>query len=216
MNKKIKILGLSAFIATGMTPLGATQVFADEANPTQIEEQLDVDENSDIDSIEEEARENQIEDIEEQEIVDQESQEEQDIENTNESEDISSNEDQGAEDGDLVTVINEDMHTQGTEIEDNDQDLDENENIDVDDADEEQDIDKNNEDKNLDEENQDIDVDDVEKDQDIDNNESDQFELIGKPNNSDIPKTSDAGIGGYVGTMVAAIGGLFALIKKMI
>lgn len=193
MNKKIKILGLSAFIVTGMAPLGATQVFADDANPTQIEEQLDVDENSDIDSIEEEARENQIE---EQEIVDQESQEEQEIENTNESEDISSNEDQGAEDGDLVTVINEDMHTQETEIEDNDQDLDENENID--------------------EENQDIDVDDVEKDQNIDNNESDQFELIGKPNNSDIPKTSDAGIGGYVGTMVAAIGGLFALIKKMI
>ena len=50
MNNKIKILGLSAFIATGMVPLGATQIFANEINPTQVEERnLDIYEDYDID-----------------------------------------------------------------------------------------------------------------------------------------------------------------------
>ena len=54
MNNKIKILGLSAFIATGMVPLGATQIFANEINPTQVEERnLDIYEDYDIDENEE-------------------------------------------------------------------------------------------------------------------------------------------------------------------
>ena len=50
MKNKIKILGLSAFIATGMVPLGSTQIFANEINPTQVEERnLDIEEDYDID-----------------------------------------------------------------------------------------------------------------------------------------------------------------------
>ena len=68
MNNKIKILGLSAFIATGMVPLGATQIFANEINPTQVEERnLDIDEDYDIDDNLEDVDEN--EEIDDSEII---------------------------------------------------------------------------------------------------------------------------------------------------
>ena len=68
MNNKIKILGLSAFIATGMVPLGATQIFANEINPTQVEERnLDIDEDYDTDDNLEDVDEN--EEIDDSEII---------------------------------------------------------------------------------------------------------------------------------------------------
>ena len=68
MKNKIKILGLSAFIATGMVPLGSTQIFANEINPTQVEERnLDIEEDYDIDDNLEDVDEN--EDIDDSEII---------------------------------------------------------------------------------------------------------------------------------------------------
>ena len=118
MKNKIKILGLSAFIATGMVPLGSTQIFANEINPTQVEERnLDIEEDYDIDD--------NLEDVDE----------------------------------------NKDRDSNG-----------------------EQDSEDNNEDELL----------------------------IGQPKSNDTPKTSDAGVGGYIGVIIASIGGLFAVIRKMI
>ena len=68
MNNKIKILGLSAFIATGMVPIGAKQILAKEINPTQVEERnLEIDEDYDIDDNLEDVDEN--EDIDDSEII---------------------------------------------------------------------------------------------------------------------------------------------------
>ena len=46
-------------------------------------------------------------------------------------------------------------------------------------------------------------------------NQEDEL-LIGQPKSNDTPKTSDAGVGGYIGVIIASIGGLFAVIRKMI
>ena len=68
MKNKIKILGLSAFIATGMVPLGSTQIFANEINPTQVEERnLDIEEDYDIDDNLEDVDEDK--DIDDSEII---------------------------------------------------------------------------------------------------------------------------------------------------
>ncbi|MBS7148845.1 MAG: hypothetical protein KH083_10595 [Intestinibacter bartlettii] len=133
MNNKIKILGLSAFIATGMVPLGATQIFANEINPTQVEERnLDIDEDYDIDD--------NLEDIDENEEID---------------------------DSEIIPINDyvEDYQS-----------------------------DNNQEQKD---------------------NQEDEL-LIGQPKSNDTPKTSDAGVGGYIGVIIASIGGLFAVIRKMI
>ena len=133
MNNKIKILGLSAFIATGMVPLGATQIFANEINPTQVEERnLDIDEDYDIDD--------NLEDIDENEEID---------------------------DSEIIPINDyvEDYQS-----------------------------DNNQEQKD---------------------NQEDEL-LLGQPKSNDTPKTSDAGVGGYIGVIIASIGGLFAVIRKMI
>lgn len=141
MNKKIKILGLSVFIAIGMVPLESTQIFADEVNLTQVEERkLYIDENYDTDD----------------------NQEEQDNhEDIGENEDLNFNEEQDV-DYDEIIPIN-----------------------------------------------------DYVEDYDTDDNNTDELELIGQAKGNDIPKTSDAGMGGYIGAIIASIGGLFAVIRKM-
>ena len=139
MNNKIKILGLSAFIATGMVPLGSTQIFANEINPTQVEERnLDIDEDYDIDD--------NLEDIDENEEID---------------------------DSEIIPIndyVEDYQSDNNQESQDNSEDIDENE---------------------------------------------DEL-LIGQPKSNDTPKTSDAGVGGYIGVIIASIGGLFAVIRKMI
>lgn len=133
MNNKIKILGLSAFIATGMVPLGSTQIFANEINPTQVEERnLDIEEDYDIDD--------NLEDVDENEEID---------------------------DSEIIPINDyvEDYQS-----------------------------DNNQEQKD---------------------NQEDEL-LIGQPKSNDTPKTSDAGVGGYIVTMSAVVGGLFVLIRKMV
>ena len=132
MNNKIKILGSSAFIATGMVPLGATQIFANEINPTQVEERnLDIYEDYDIDENEE---------IDDSEIIP------------------------------INDYVEDYQSDNNQESQDNSEDIDENE---------------------------------------------DEL-LIGQPKSNDTPKTSDAGVVGYIGVIIASIGGLFAVIRKMI
>ena len=139
MKNKIKILGLSAFIATGIVPLGATQIFANEINPTQVEERnLDIDEDYDIDD--------NLEDVDENEEID---------------------------DSEIIPIndyVEDYQSDNNQESQDNSEDIDENE---------------------------------------------DEL-LIGQPKSNDTPKTSDAGVGGYIGVIIASIGGLFAVIRKMI
>ena len=154
MNNKIKILGLSAFIATGMVPLGSTQIFANEINPTQVEERnLDIDEDYDIDD--------NLEDVDENEEID---------------------------DSEIIPIndyVEDDQSDNNQEGQDNSEDINENKDRD---SNEEQDSEDNNEDELL----------------------------IGQPKSNDTPKTSDAGVGGYIGVIIASIGGLFAVIRKMI
>ena len=133
MNNKIKILGLSAFIATGMVPLGATQIFANEINPTQVEERnLDIEEDYDIDD--------NLEDVDENEEID---------------------------DSEIIPIND---YVEGYQPDNNQEQKD---------------------------------------------NQEDEL-LIGQPKSNDTPKTSDAGVGGYIGVIIASIGGLFAVIRKMI
>ena len=154
MKNKIKILGLSAFIATGMVPLGSTQIFANEINPTQVEERnLDIEEDYDIDD--------NLEDVDENEDID---------------------------DSEIIPIndyVEDDQSDNNQEGQDNSEDIDENE-----------DRDSNGE-------------------QDSEDNNEDEL-LIGQPKSNDTPKTSDAGVGGYIGVIIASIGGLFAVIRKMI
>ena len=154
MNNKIKILGLSAFIATGMVPLGATQIFANEINPTQVEERnLDIDEDYDIDD--------NLEDVDENEEID---------------------------DSEIIPIndyVEDYQSDNNQEQKDNQEDINENKDRD---SNEEQDSEDNNEDELL----------------------------IGQPKSNDTPKTSDAGVVGYIGVIIASIGGLFAVIRKMI
>lgn len=154
MNNKIKILGLSAFIATGMVPLGATQIFANEINPTQVEERnLDIDEDYDIDD--------NLEDVDENEEID---------------------------DSEIIPIndyVEDDQSDNNQKDQDNSEDINEN-----------KDRDSNGE-------------------QDSEDNNEDEL-LIGQPKSNDTPKTSDAGVGGYIGVIIASIGGLFAVIRKMI
>ena len=154
MKNKIKILGLSAFIATGMVPLGATQIFANEINPTQVEERnLDIEEDYDIDD--------NLEDVDENEDID---------------------------DSEIIPIndyVEDDQSDNNQEGQDNSEDINEN-----------KDRDSNGE-------------------QDSEDNNEDEL-LIGQPKSNDTPKTSDAGVGGYIGVIIASIGGLFAVIRKMI
>ena len=154
MKNKIKILGLSAFIATGMVPLGSTQIFANEINPTQVEERnLDIEEDYDIDD--------NLEDVDENEEID---------------------------DSEIIPINDyvEDYQSDNNQKDqDNSEDINENKDRD---SNEEQDSEDNNEDELL----------------------------IGQPKSNDTPKTSDAGVGGYIGVIIASIGGLFAVIRKMI
>ena len=154
MNNKIKILGLSAFIATGMVPLGSTQIFANEINPTQVEERnLDIEEDYDIDD--------NLEDVDENEEID---------------------------DSEIIPIndyVEDYQSDNNQESQDNSEDINENKDRD---SNEEQDSEDNNEDELL----------------------------IGQPKSNDTPKTSDAGVGGYIGVIIASIGGLFAVIRKMI
>ena len=154
MNNKIKILVLSAFIATGMVPLGATQIFANEINPTQVEERnLDIDEDYDIDD--------NLEDVDENEEID---------------------------DSEIIPIndyVEDYQSDNNQESQDNSEDINEN-----------KDRDSNGE-------------------QDSEDNNEDEL-LIGQPKSNDTPKTSDAGVGGYIGVIIASIGGLFAVIRKMI
>ena len=154
MNNKIKILGLSAFIATGMVPLGSTQIFANEINPTQVEERnLDIDEDYDIDD--------NLEDVDENEDID---------------------------DSEIIPIndyVEDDQSDNNQKDQDNSEDINEN-----------KDRDSNGE-------------------QDSEDNNEDEL-LIGQPKSNDTPKTSDAGVGGYIGVIIASIGGLFAVIRKMI
>ena len=154
MKNKIKILGLSAFIATGMVPLGSTQIFANEINPTQVEERnLDIDEDYDIDD--------NLEDVDENEEID---------------------------DSEIIPIndyVEDYQSDNNQEQKDNQEDINENKDRD---SNEEQDSEDNNEDELL----------------------------IGQPKSNDTPKTSDAGVGGYIGVIIASIGGLFAVIRKMI
>ena len=169
MNNKIKILGLSAFIATGMVPLGATQIFANEINPTQVEERnLDIDEDYDIDD--------NLEDVDENEEID---------------------------DSEIIPIndyVEDYQSDNNQESQDNSEDVDENEEIDdseiipINDYVEGYQPDNNQEQKD---------------------NQEDEL-LIGQPKSNDTPKTSDAGVGGYIGVIIASIGGLFAVIRKMI
>lgn len=154
MNNKIKILGLSAFIATGMVPLGATQIFANEINPTQVEERnLDIGEDYDIDD--------NLEDVDENEEID---------------------------DSEIIPIndyVEDDQSDNNQKDQDNSEDINEN-----------KDRDSNGE-------------------QDSEDNNEDEL-LIGQPKSNDTPKTSVAGVGGYIGVIIASIGGLFAVIRKMI
>ena len=154
MKNKIKILGLSAFIATGMVPLGATQIFANEINPTQVEERnLDIDEDYDIDD--------NLEDVDENEEID---------------------------DSEIIPIndyVEDDQSDNNQKDQDNSEDINEN-----------KDRDSNGE-------------------QDSEDNNEDEL-LIGQPKSNDTPKTSDSGVGGYIGVIIASIGGLFAVIRKMI
>ena len=154
MKNKIKILGLSAFIATGMVPLGSTQIFANEINPTQVEERnLDIDEDYDTDD--------NIEDVDENEEID---------------------------DSEIIPIndyVEDDQSDNNQKDQDNSEDINEN-----------KDRDSNGE-------------------QDSEDNNEDEL-LIGQPKSNDTPKTSDAGVGGYIGVIIASIGGLFAVIRKMI
>ena len=154
MKNKIKILGLSAFIATGMVPLGATQIFANEINPTQVEERnLDIDEDYDIDD--------NLEDVDENEEID---------------------------DSEIIPIND---YVEDYQSDNNQKDQDNSEDIN-----ENKDRDSNGE-------------------QDSEDNNEDEL-LIGQPKSNDTPKTSDAGVGGYIGVIIASIGGLFAVIRKMI
>ena len=154
MKNKIKILGLSAFIATGMVPLGSTQIFANEINPTQVEERnLDIDEDYDTDD--------NLEDVDENEDID---------------------------DSEIIPIndyVEDDQSDNNQKDQDNSEDINEN-----------KDRDSNGE-------------------QDSEDNNEDEL-LIGQPKSKDTPKTSDAGVGGYIGVIIASIGGLFAVIRKMI
>ena len=171
MNNKIKILGLSAFIATGMVPLGATQIFANEINPTQVEERnLDIDEDYDIDD--------NLEDVDENEEID---------------------------DSEIIPIndyVEDDQSDNNQEGQDNSEDIDENEDQGVDDS-------------------QTTPIKDYAESYQPDNNQEQKDNqedelLIGQPKSNDTPKTSDAGVGGYIGVIIASIGGLFAVIRKMI
>ena len=168
MKNKIKILGLSAFIATGMVPLGATQIFANEINPTQVEERnLDIEEDYDIDDNLEDVDEN--EDIDDSEIIpindyvedDQSDNNQKDQDN---SEDIDENEDQGVDDSQTTPIKD---YAESYQPDNNQEQKD---------------------------------------------NQEDEL-LIGQPKSNDTPKTSDAGVGGYIGVIIASIGGLFAVIR---
>ena len=154
MKNKIKILGLSAFIATGMVPLGSTQIFANEINPTQVEERnLDIEEDYDIDD--------NLEDVDENEDID---------------------------DSEIIPIndyVEDDQSDNNQKDQDNSEDINEN-----------KDRDSNGE-------------------QDSEDNNEDEL-LIGQPKSNYTPKTSDAGVGGYIGVIIASIGGLFAVIRKMI
>ena len=154
MKNKIKILGLSAFIATGMVPLGSTQIFANEINPTQVEERnLDIEEDYDIDD--------NLEDVDENEDID---------------------------DSEIIPIndyVEDDQSDNNQKDQDNSEDINEN-----------KDRDSNGE-------------------QDSEDNNEDEL-LIGQPKSNDTPKTSDAGVGGYIGVIIASLGGLFAVIRKMI
>ena len=154
MKNKIKILGLSAFIATGMVPLGSTQIFANEINPTQVEERnLDIEEDYDIDD--------NLEDVDENEDID---------------------------DSEIIPIndyVEDDQSDNNQKDQDNSEDINEN-----------KDRDSNGE-------------------QDSEDNNEDEL-LIGQPKSNDTPKTSDAGVGGYIGVIIASIGGLFAVIRIMI
>ena len=154
MKNKIKILGLSAFIATGMVPFGSTQIFANEINPTQVEERnLDIEEDYDIDD--------NLEDVDENEDID---------------------------DSEIIPIndyVEDDQSDNNQKDQDNSEDINEN-----------KDRDSNGE-------------------QDSEDNNEDEL-LIGQPKSNDTPKTSDAGVGGYIGVIIASIGGLFAVIRKMI
>ena len=154
MKNKIKILGLSAFIATGMVPLGSTQIFANEINPTQVEERnLDIEEDYDIDD--------NLEDVDENEDID---------------------------DSEIIPIndyVEDDQSDNNQKDQDNSEDINEN-----------KDRDSNGE-------------------QDSEDNNKDEL-LIAQPKSNDTPKTSDAGVGGYIGVIIASIGGLFAVIRKMI
>ena len=171
MNNKIKILGLSAFIATGMVPLGATQIFANEINPTQVEERnLDIDEDYDIDD--------NLEDVDENEEID---------------------------DSEIIPIndyVEDDQSDNNQKDQDNSEDIDENEDEGVDDS-------------------QTTPIKDYAESYQPDNNQEQKDNqedelLIGQPKSNDTPKTSDAGVGGYIGVIIASIGGLFAVIRKMI
>ena len=171
MNNKIKILGLSAFIATGMVPLGATQIFANEINPTQVEERnLDIDEDYDIDDNLEDVDEN--EEIDDSEIIPindyvEDYQSDNNQESQDNSEDIDENEDEGVDDSQTTPIKD---YAEGYQPDNNQEQKD---------------------------------------------NQEDEL-LIGQPKSNDTPKTSDAGVGGYIVTMAAVVGGLFVLIRKMV
>ena len=171
MNNKIKILGLSAFIATGMVPLGATQIFANEINPTQVEKRnLDIDEDYDIDDNLEDVDEN--EEIDDSEIIPindyvEDYQSDNNQESQDNSEDIDENEDEGVDDSQTTPIKD---YAEGYQPDNNQEQKD---------------------------------------------NQEDEL-LIGQPKSNDTPKTSDAGVGGYIGVIIASIGGLFAVIRKMI
>ena len=192
MNNKIKILGLSAFIATGMVPLGATQIFANEINPTQVEERnLDIDEDYDIDDNLEDVDEN--EEIDDSEIIPindyvEDYQSDNNQESQDNSEDIDENEDQGGDDSQTTPIKD---YAEGYQPDNNQEQKDNQEDIN-----ENKDRDSNGE-------------------QDSEDNNEDEL-LIGQPKSNDTPKTSDAGVGGYIGVIIASIGGLFAVIRKMI
>ena len=171
MKNKIKILGLSAFIATGMVPLGSTQIFANEINPTQVEERnLDIEEDYDIDDNLEDVDEN--EDIDDSEIIPindyvEDDQSDNNQEGQDNSEDIDENEDEGVDDSQTTPIKD---YAEGYQPDNNQEQKD---------------------------------------------NQEDEL-LIGQPKSNDTPKTSDAGVGGYIGVIIASIGGLFAVIRKMI
>ena len=171
MNNKIKILGLSAFIATGMVPLGSTQIFANEINPTQVEERnLDIYEDYDIDDNLEDIDEN--EEIDDSEIIPindyvEDYQSDNNQESQDNSEDIDENEDQGVDDSQTTPIKD---YAESYQPDNNQEQKD---------------------------------------------NQEDEL-LIGQPKSNDTPKTSDAGVGGYIGVIIASIGGLFAVIRKMI